>query len=296
MKRMSTNSNAMLMRSKRALTAVGALGLCGLFSSGCIALKADQDELAQEVDKLRKEVLAQTKYTQETIGKVETLTDELETKIGELDDVLRRNQADLGLRVDNLEVDVQELRGSAENADFVATAAQQELTELRGDVDVRLLALEEKLDEATNIPETKKELWAEAERQFQAKNYKGSRRLWRTYESRYPSDAKMAEVRFNIGLTFFSAREYRQALGEFYQIIQESPKDGVIPDALYYSGLAFAKLGQCKSAIAYFDALRQRKTKAPKHYKDKASEQIEILKADTGDICSDDEPTPADAS
>lgn len=294
MKRMSIKS--MVMRSTRALTTVGALGLCGLLSTGCIALKADQDELAQEVAKLRKEVLEQDKSTDETISKVETLTAELETKIAELDEVLRRNQADLGLRVDNLEVDTQELRGAAENADFVATAAKQELTELRGDVDQRLLALEEKLNEATNIPESKTELWAEADKQFKAKNYKGSRRLWRTYESRYPTDAKMAEVRFNIGLTFFSAREYRQALGEFYRIIQESPKDPVIPDALYYSGLAFAKLGQCKNAIAYFEALRSKKTKAPAHYKDKAKEQIDILKADKGEICSDDEPAPADAS
>ena len=294
MNRMSIKS--MVMRSTRALTTVGALGLCGLLSTGCIALKADQDDLAQEVAKLRKEVLEQDKSTEETISKVETLTAELETKIGELDEVLRRNQADLGLRVDNLEVDTMELRGAAENADFVATAAKQELTELRGDVDQRLLALEEKLNEATNIPESKTELWAEADRQFKAKNYKGSRRLWRTYESRYPTDAKLAEVRFNIGLTFFSAREYRQALGEFYRIIQETPKDPVIPDALYYSGLAFAKLGQCKNAVAYFEALRSKKTKAPQHYKDKAKEQIDILQSDKGEICSDDEAAPADAS
>lgn len=293
MKRMSITSE--VMRRSRALTTVGALGLCGLLSTGCIALKADQDEIAQEVAKLRKEVLEQDKNTEATIAKVESLTEELETKIGQLDDVLRRNQADLGVRVDDLEVDTQELRGAAENADFVATAAKQELTELRGDFDLRLQALEEKLNEATNIPESKKELWAEADKQFKAKNYKGSRRLWRTYESRYPTDDKIAEVRFNIGLTFYSAREYRQALGEFYRIIQETPKDAIVPDALYYSGLAFAKLGQCQNAIAYFDALRQKKTKAPAHYKDKAKEQIGILKADKGEICTD-RKSPADAS
>ncbi len=291
----SVSNNSVLMRWSKALTTVGAFGLCGLLSTGCIALKADQDDLAEEVAKLRKQVLEQDQNTDATITKVETLTTELETKIGELDEVLRRNQADHGLRVDNLEVDVQELRGAAENADFMATAVKQELTELRGDFDERLLTLEEKLNEATNIPESKTELWAEAEKQFKAKSYKTSRRLWRTYESRYPTDAKIAEVRFNIGLTFFAAREYRQALGEYYRIIQETPKDAVVPDALYYSGLAFAKLGQCKNAIAYFNALRQKKTKAPKHYKDKAQEQIDILEKDAGDICTDDEPKSAES-
>ncbi|MEM6295072.1 MAG: tetratricopeptide repeat protein [Myxococcota bacterium] len=292
---MSNRILSQAVRRAGALTFVGALGLCSTFSSGCIALKADQDDLAAEVDKLRKEVLAQDQQSEQTITKAEKLTEELESKIAQLEEVLRRNQADLGLRVDNLETDTQQLRGAAENADFVATAAKQELTELRGDVDVRLLALEEKLNEATNIPESKKELWAEAEKQFKAKNYKASRRLWRTYESRYPSDEKIADVRFNIGLTFFSAREYRQALGEFYRVIQETPKASVIPDALYYSGLAFAKLGQCQNAIAYFNALRQKKTKAPAHYKTKAKEQIDILEKDGGDICTDGKK-PADAS
>jgi hypothetical protein len=62
----------------------------------------------------------------------------------------------------------------------------------------------------------------------------------------------------------------------------------VIPDALYYSGLAFAKLGQCKNAIAYFDALMSKKTKAPQHYREKAKEQIDILKKDKGEICNAD--------
>ncbi len=288
----ASNSKALTApQSRGAIT--GILGLCSVLASGCITLKADHDELAAEVDKLRKEVLAQDQQTEETIAKAEKLSTELETKLAEVEEVLRRNQADIGLRVDNLEVDSQQLRGQAENADFVATAAKQELLELRGDVDVRLQALEEKLNEATNIPESKTELWAEAEKQFKAKNYKASRRLWRTYESRYPTDPKIADVRFNIGLTFFSAREYKQALGEFYRVIQESPKAAVIPDALYYSGLGFAKLGQCANAIAYFNALRQKKTKAPAHYKAKAKEQIGILEKDSGDICSDNKAVPA---
>jgi len=247
---------------------------------GCV-LKPEHDELRQEVAKLRKEVAE----SRETMARAEELSSQLETKLGEAEEVLRRNQADLGLRVDNLEVEVQGLRGAAENADFMASAAQQELKELRGDLDERLKSLEDKLNEATNIPESRTELWAEAERQVKAKNYKGARKLWRTFESRYPGDAKMSEVKFQIGLTYYSERDYKSALGEFYRIIQDNPNSDVTPDALYYSGLAFAKLGQCESAIAYFNALREKKTKAPAGYKQKAAEQIELLKSNKGGIC-----------
>jgi TolA-binding protein len=250
---------------------------------GCITLKADHDELVGEVAKLRNEVKSQS----DTIARADALADKLDEKLAEVEDVLRRNQADLGLRVQNLEVDVQELRGAAESADFMATAASQELTELRAELDGRLKLLEEKLNEATNIPESKEDLWVEAGRQSKGGKHAAARRLYRTFVSRYPDDSRVPEAKFNIGLTYFSERDYKAALGEFYKVIQESPKAGILPDALYYSGLAFAKLGQCESAIAYFDALRQKKTNAPAQYKKKALEQMAILKKDAGDICLD---------
>jgi TolA-binding protein len=93
-------------------------------------------------------------------------------------------------------------------------------------------------------------------------------------------------VKFNIGLTYFSERDYKAALGEFYTITQSFPKADITNDALYYSGLSFAKLGQCENAIIYFETLKKRR-KAPAAYKNKAAEQIGILKKDTGDICID---------
>jgi len=272
-------------RRRRTLRWLAPLGLLAPLSagSGCVALKADQDELAKEVDKLRKEVLA----SGEAADRNEQLADEVEKKLSEVEELLRRNQADLGLRVENLEVEVQELRGAAENADYMATAAKQELVELRADLDQRISSLEEKLNEATNIPESKSELMAEAEKLMGERKYKQARRLYRTYESRYPGDPKMSDVRFKIGLSYFSERDYKSSLGEFYRVIQDTPSSEIVPDALYYSGLAFAKLGQCDNAIAYFEALREKKTKAPQHYKDKAGEQIAILKKDTGELCVD---------
>lgn len=281
-----------LTRASRATSRLAAFVLLATVatSSGCLALKADQDEIAREVDKLRKEVLASS----EAAEKNQALADQLEAKLKEAEDLLRRNQADLGLRVENLELEVNELRGAAENADYMATAVKQELLELRGDLDSRLTSLEEKLNEATNIPESKPEILAEAEKLMGKRNYKQARRLYRTYESRYPGDAQLPDVKFKIGLTYFSERDYKASLGEFYRIIQDYPTSPILPDALYYSGLAFAKLGQCTNAIAYFEALREKKTKAPQQYKDKAAEQIAILQKDKGELCMDKgAPAPA---
>jgi len=50
-------------------------------ASGCLALKVDQDEIGQEVAKLRKEVA----MSQETLTRASTLSDELEKKLAAAD-------------------------------------------------------------------------------------------------------------------------------------------------------------------------------------------------------------------
>ena len=228
-----------MIRAALRLVAVGGVSAS---LGGCLVLKSQHDELAVEVAKLRKQVAQQDAKTGETIEKADALTQELDAKLKEVEEVLRRNQADIGLRVDNLETDVQELRGQAENADYVASAAKAELVELRGELDSRLHALEEKLNEATNIPESKTELFAEAESQFQKKKYKTARKLLRTYESRYPTDPQLAEVRFKIGLTYYSERDYKSGLGEFYRVIQESPKSSVLLPSCLRTPLALSSV------------------------------------------------------
>ena len=95
------------------------------------------------------------------------------------------------------------------------------------------------------------------------------------------------EVHFNIGLTLYSEQDYRSALGEFYWIVQKAPDSSVVNDALYYSGMAFAKVGDCQKAIAYFGALTREESTAPDRYKKQATKQVKVLEADKGKICND---------
>lgn len=272
------------MKRAPLLTAVAVL----LFSSpGCLVLKAQHDDLAKEVDKLKTREAERQKQLEATLQKADAQMATVEERLKEAEGFLRSNQASLGVRVDNMESDLSEVRGYAEDTMNETSALQANLAETRQDFEGRINNLEDKLNEATNIPEGKQELMAEAEQLLKRKNYKQSRRLFRTYLSRYPDDPKAAEVRFNIGLTFYSERDYRSALGEFYWVVQNAPGSSVIYDSLYYSGLAFAKLGQCDKAIAYFSALTKKGSDAPDRYKQRATQQVETLEKDPGKICQD---------
>lgn len=263
---------------------------------GCLTLRKDHDALAARVAELERAQAEQARTLKVTLDKADELSRILEEKVAEAEALLRRNQADLGMRVEELEVAVETLRGLVENAEYVAQAGGQELAELRRDLDVRLTKLEEKLNEATNIPEGKEALWAEALRREQSGRHQAARKLWRIYVSRYPNDPKVAEAKFHVGLTYFSERDYRAALGEFYQIIQQHPDAPILVDALYYSGLGFARLGQCANAIAYFKAIERPKVGAPDKVKEAARKQIRRLEADDGTICADKDEKSAGAA
>jgi TolA-binding protein len=264
--------------------------------TGCLTLKTEHDSLAERVTKLDAETGDRSKELDEKLAEADTKLAELQSKLDQAETLLRGSQAGIGARMDTVETEVAELRGLAENSELVATASAQALSELREDVDKRLRTLEEKLNEATSIPEGKEELWSEADRQLQRKNYKLSRTLWRTFISRYPGDPKLPEANFKVGLTFHSERDYKSALGVFYNIIQTFSEDPIVADALYYSGLGFAKLGQCKNSIAYFEALSRPGSSASQQYQKAAKDQIEILKKDTGELCFDREDVNAGAA
>lgn len=267
--------------------------LLALSSSACLVLQPQHDELEREVMELRKKVAERDTQLQETLAKAEAQMAEVEQQLDAAEQILRSNQASIGVRVDNLELDLAEVRGSAEDSLNELAALSQNVADSRTELDQRLTAVEDAVNQEKTIPEGKTELLRDAERALEAKEYSRSRRLFRTYLSRYPGDPKEAEVRFQIGQTLFSERDYRSALGEFYWLVQNAPQSSVIHDAVYYSGLAFAKLGQCDKSIAYFKAITKDGSGAPANYVKQAKKQIETLEKDDGKICaekrSDDE-------
>jgi TolA-binding protein len=279
--------HAIIMGAMRRVlkTAVPLLLLLPL--SACITMKSEHDELAAEVMALRKKVAERDTQLEETLAKAQEQMGLVEQQLDAAEKILRDNQASIGVRVDNLEIDLSEVRGNAESSLNELAALTQNVADSRTELDDRVTKIEQKLNAETEIPEGKTDLMREAERALEGKDYGRARRLFRTYLSRYPGDPKEPEVRFKIGQTLFSERDYRSALGEFYWLVQNAPDSEVVHDAVYYSGLAFAKLGQCDKSLAYFNALVKEGSGAPDRYKKQAVKQIETLQKDAGKICTD---------
>lgn len=261
--------------------------LLPLSLSACITLKPEHDALEKEVWDLRKKVEARDQELAATLKAAAEQMALVEEQLEKAEELLHTNQASLGVRVEGLEYDLSMVRGQAEDSLNEVAALTQNVAESRAEIDNRLGKVETAINAEADVPEGKAELLKEAERTLEKKDYPRARRLFRTYLSRYPGDPKEAEVRFKIGLTLFSERDYRSALGEFYWLVQNAPESEVIHDAVYYSGLAFAKLGQCEKSLAYFKAVLEKDSGAPERYKTQAKKQVETLEKDDGKICTD---------
>jgi TolA-binding protein len=264
--------------------------------SACITLKPEHDALEKEVWDLRKKVEARDQELATTLEAAAEQMALVEEQLKKAEELLHTNQANLGVRVEGLEYELSMVRGQAEDSLNEVAALSQNVAESRSELDNRLGKVETAINAEADVPEGKTELLKDAERTLEKKDYPRARRLFRTYLSRYPGDPKEAEVRFKIGLTLFSERDYRSALGEFYWLVQNAPESEVIHDAVYYSGLAFAKLGQCEKSLAYFKAVLEKDSGAPERYKTQAKKQVETLEKDEGKICTDKAKPEGDAT
>jgi TolA-binding protein len=275
--------NRRIIRTAR----LALLPLLALPLSACFVFKPEHDALEKEVWDLRKKVEARDQELETTLKDAAEQMAKVEVQLKKAEELLHTNQASLGVRVEGLEYDLSLVRGQAEDSLNELAALTQNIAESRSDLDSRLGKVETAVNAEADIPEGKTDLLKDAERTLEKKDYPRSRRLFRTYLSRYPGDPKEAEVRFKIGLTLFSERDYRSALGEFYWLVQNAPESTVIHDAVYYSGLAFAKLGQCEKSLAYFKAVLKDDSGAPETYRTQAKKQIQTLEKDDGKICTD---------
>lgn len=82
-----------------------------------------------------------------------------------------------------------------------------------------------------------------------------ARSLYREFLERYPDDPNAAVVRFNLGMTYFDQENYTLAVREFTQVANRYPDSEVLWRALYYGGVAHARLGHCPDALEYFSVV-----------------------------------------
>ena len=232
-----------------------SLSLCLTSSSGCISqMQSDIKANQQRLDSLEADLEARRK--------------ELEEALAEASRVLRRNSADQGLQIEEIQRRLAGLEGEIaelHNASVGSTQAQaQRILDLQRQLtDVaRAAGMDVALD-PTEIPQSKSAHWEALSKAYRINKYSYTRALGRAYVERYPKDDKADDAQYMIGSSYLKQGQAAAALGEFQKVISAYRKGDAIDETLFDMAQAFLQVRSCNDAETALKALLKNHSKSP---------------------------------
>ncbi len=234
------------------LTAMLTLGLA---APGCI--KQMQTDIAENQRRLG-----------ELENDLEAKRKELEEALAEASRVLRRNSADQGLQIEEIQQRLavmegqlaevrMELSGASEAQAQRSLETQRQLSEV-----ARAAGMDVPL-ESSEIPEKKSAHWEALERAYRINKHSYARALARAYVARYPKDDHADNAQYMIGSSYLAQGQAAAALGEFQKVISTYRTGDAIDETLYDMAQAFLKVRACNDAGTALKALLKNHPKSP---------------------------------
>jgi len=254
---------------------------------GCLTLE-DGEKLRAEIKDVREQAAKNETKAAELATQMDDQLKRLRTVVDEATKVVTRNSADVGGKVDKLQVDLAQLTGRVDDIQHSEDALMKQFQDYRAASDTKLeqLTNASTVSKAPPVPETPDAVMAEADKRLAAAQWTDARRLYEAFVNRYPQDSRAAKAQFDIGEAYMGEKRYANAIGAYTKVIDNFPKSEVIPDAMYRNGLAFYALKYCSDARVYFQELLKRYPKTG--WKKDANEQLKKLTKDLKDkaVCA----------
>lgn len=198
---------------------------------------------------------------------------QLREQLDQTSKILKRNSADVGVRVDQLEQQIARLQGSIEELQHANEELRREMAAARQELARQLERVTRPGTQpgtqpgtepaATTIPADRAEHFAAGYRAFQARDFVNAQALFRAYVQRYPQDDQADNAQYYVGASVLQQNRPAAALGELNQVIQRWPRGDAIDEALFDMGEAFFRLGSCADARQTFQTLIDRYPDSP---------------------------------
>ena len=282
------------MRSHHIVVPIALLctALASCASRGDLDLvQRDTEELKARLLTMEKELSGiRTESKESTEQARKSLLQELEGVRGDFTQ-LRKTAADLQANIDASKGDMQTLAGKVDDMMLAAKKPVDELNLLKDDLERRYSSLDERIGiieknireqqtkgaaaakEAALTPEA---LYQKALDAHRGSDQVKSRELLTRFLQQHPKHDLAANAQFWLGETYYSEKNYEQAILAYQDVIKNYPGKEKIPAAMLKQGIAFADLGDSKSARFVLSKLKEDfpKTEEAKQ----ASEKLKLLK------------------
>lgn len=281
---------------------LGAALAIALFAPACAYYSSEDGErLANEVYALQTQVTAMQQAVAELQASEKKQAAQLakmSQEVGTLSKAARRNDADLGVQIDEMMQTVARMKGRVETFSERVSSLEQNTSKVQEELDVRFQGLAEKQKiEAAKSEEEKsraieearkrerllgspKDAMKEVENLLAASDPAGARKILRELDIRHKDEKNYKKryaprVQYTIGETYFAEANYQQAAAVYNNVRKKFPRSKLVPDALYRLGECFEKLKLPEDAKLFYQTVKQkyRRSKAAK----KAAKRLKEL-------------------
>lgn len=162
-------------------------------------------------------------------------------------------------QIQMLNSEVAKLKGDLEVANHQIEVMQQREKDLYVDTDERIRNLEaisaEKTNPVVNATGAVGELtgdekihFDEAKNFLSAENYKDAFSAFDNFIKNYPESTKLADAKYNLGLTQYALKNYKSAIATQQGLIEHHPDNPKVPEALMNIANSQIQLGRVKDA------------------------------------------------
>lgn len=228
------------------------VGLLFFVVSGCVPMWTG-DEMQQEIEAIKAEQDAmQENYDAEKTRLTEMIASarqdvsELKKVLKEARALLQRNNADLGVEIQETRKEISELRGKIETLDFKLARLEQDLDEFKGDVDRRFAG------QAVALPDEADPLFEFGKKAYDAGKLREARKAFEKFGDKFSAHAKAADAQYMLGMTYFKEDQWVTAVYELRNIIKSHAQSARADDATYHIAVALTKIGRCEQAKGWF--------------------------------------------
>lgn len=254
-------------------------------AAGC-ASQSDLESMRRDSDEMKNRIYTIEKSLGEVRGdvkegvekaltadrqRVESMQREIETYQKEMA-ATRKSGADLQATLDSARVDMQLLTGKVDDLRIQAQRPADDLALLKEDTGKRLSLLEERLTklelgvqqgfaelqkkgpEQAHSPEASYQQGLDS---MKAGDTVKARELFTKFLDQNPRHKLAANAHYWIGETYYSEKNFEQAILEFQEVIKNFPEKEKVPAAMLKQGMAFKEIGDLKSASYIYKKLTE---------------------------------------
>jgi len=236
--------------------------------AGLIAVVAAVSTGPGCISQMQTDIATNQKRLDELENDLEAKRKELEEALAEASRVLRRNSADQGLQIEQIQQRLAAMEGQfaevrMEMAGASEAQAQRSLeTQERLSEVARAAGMDVPL-ESSQIPEDKGKHWDALQKAYRINKHSYARALARAFVARYPKDARADNAQYMIGSSYLKQGQAAAALGEFQKVISSYRSGDAIDETLYDMSQAFLKVRACNDAGTALRALLKNHPKSP---------------------------------